>query len=243
MNDLLVYSILFATVIISGLSVYLVKINQNRLKLLLAFSGAYLFALSVTKLIPDIYANASASAGVYILIGFFFQLLLEFFSEGIEHGHMHLHHDDKHNHSFPFAVMAGLSIHSFLEGMPIAHLGAHGSGHAQQSFVTGIVLHNVPIAITLMTMFVHSHLKKSTAIFMLLVFAAITPLGMLVGEFIGNDSTMLLHKFYTKIMAVVVGIFLHISTTILFESNQNHRFNFIKFITIILGAVLALLVM
>jgi hypothetical protein len=36
-----------------------------------------------------------------------------------------------------------------------------------------------------------------------------------------------------------VGIFLHISTTILFESSENHRFNLIKFLVIILGAGLA----
>jgi hypothetical protein len=37
-------------------------------------------------------------------------------------------------------------------------------------------------------------------------------------------------------MAVVVGIFLHISTTILFESSENHRFNLIKFVVILMGA-------
>jgi len=43
-------------------------------------------------------------------------------------------------------------------------------------------------------------------------------------------------------MGVVIGIFLHISTTILFESTENHRFNSIKFIVILLGAGLAFLV-
>jgi hypothetical protein len=41
-------------------------------------------------------------------------------------------------------------------------------------------------------------------------------------------------------MAVVIGIFLHISTTILFESSENHRFNLQKFVVIILGTLMAL---
>jgi hypothetical protein len=42
-------------------------------------------------------------------------------------------------------------------------------------------------------------------------------------------------------MAVVVGIFLHISTTILFESSNNHRFNIIKIATVLGGAATAVL--
>jgi hypothetical protein len=41
--------------------------------------------------------------------------------------------------------------------------------------------------------------------------------------------------FFNIILAMVVGIFLHISTTILFESDENHGFNLKKFVVIILG--------
>jgi hypothetical protein len=43
-------------------------------------------------------------------------------------------------------------------------------------------------------------------------------------------------------LAFVIGIFLHISTTILFESDQNHRFNFIKLLSIILGILTVLFI-
>ena len=43
------------------------------------------------------------------------------------------------------------------------------------------------------------------------------------------------------ILAVVTGTFLHISTTIIFESSENHRFNSVKLFMIILGILLALL--
>ncbi|MCW3103679.1 MAG: Zinc/iron permease [Bacteroidetes bacterium] len=229
------YLFLFLSVIASGLSVLFINISSKNLKLLLSFSGAFLFAISVLHLIPEIYASGAANAGIYILIGFFAQILLEFFSEGIEHGHIHIHkHDHKHN-AFPFAMMIGLSIHSFLEGMPLAN----GNTGTHESLLTGIILHNIPIAIALMTMLLQSHISKQQAIMWLVVFALITPLGSFTSYAIGQNMIGGLSMYFDRIMAVVVGIFLHISTTILFESSENHRFNLIKFIVILLGASLA----
>src|SRR3954468_1871680 len=106
------YAFLFLSVIISGLSVLFINISSKNLKLLLSFSGAFLFAISVLHLIPEIYSSKTANIGVFILIGFFAQILLEFFSEGIEHGHIHIHkeHHGHHEHAFPYAMMIGLSI-------------------------------------------------------------------------------------------------------------------------------------
>jgi len=44
-----------------------------------------------------------------------------------------------------------------------------------------------------------------------------------------------------ELMAFVIGIFMHISTTILFESSDIHRFNYAKLGAIIVGAGLAVL--
>lgn len=229
------YIFLFLSVIASGLSVLFINISSKNLKLLLSFSGAFLFAISVLHLIPEIYSSSSANVGVYILIGFFAQILLEFFSEGIEHGHIHIHkHDHKHT-AFPYAMMIGLSIHSFLEGMPLAN----GSTDSHQSLLTGIILHNIPIAIALMTMLLQSHISKQQAVMWLIVFALITPLGSFTSYVIGQNMVGGLSIYFNRIMAVVIGIFLHISTTILFESSENHRFNLIKFVVILLGASLA----
>ena len=41
--------------------------------------------------------------------------------------------------------------------------------------------------------------------------------------------------------AVVVGIFFHISTVILFESTENHKFNIKKFGVIVLGFLISYL--
>ncbi len=234
MNNYITYIALILSVIISGVSVLYINISSKNLKLILSFSGAFLFAISVLHLIPEIYSAGTENIGIYILIGFFLQLLLEFFTEGIEHGHIHVH---KHAHStFPFTMMIGLCIHSFLEGMPLAN---QDSG-THNSLLTGIVMHNIPIAIALMTMLLQSNIKKQTALLFLVIFALITPLGTFTSIAIGENMIGNFSMYFDKIMAVVVGIFLHISTTILFESSENHRFNLIKFIVIILGAALAL---
>jgi zinc and cadmium transporter len=233
------YLLLFFAVIISGSSVLFVNISGKNLKLILSFSGAFLFAISVLHLIPEIYSAGAANIGVFILIGFFAQILLEFFSEGIEHGHIHVHkpHHGHHDHAFPYAMMIGLSIHSFLEGMPLANT----STHSHQSLLTGIVLHNIPIAMALMTMLLQSNISKPKAIMWLVIFASITPLGSFTSYAIGENLIGNFSIYFGRIMAVVVGIFLHISTTILFESTENHRFNLIKFIVILMGASLALI--
>ncbi|NNL15605.1 MAG: ZIP family metal transporter, partial [Flavobacteriaceae bacterium] len=46
-------------------------------------------------------------------------------------------------------------------------------------------------------------------------------------------------SYETEISALVVGIFLHISTTILFESDKGHRFNVSKLIVIVAAVAIA----
>ena len=232
MSGASVYILLFTTVIISGSSVLFLKIGGKTLKLILAFSGAYLLAITVLHLIPEIYSSASVKTGIFILAGFLLQILIEYFSEGIEHGHIHVHkHEDK---TFPIAVMLALSVHSFIEGMPLAG----ELTETKKSLATGIVLHNVPIAIALMSMLIQSGQKNGMAFFWLLVFALMTPLGALTGNFLEGNMQLITH-YSNYLMAIVVGIFLHVSTTILFESSEHHRFHFIKLAVILAGMGLA----
>ena len=88
-------------------------------------------------------------------------------------------------------------------------------------------------------MLLKSHISKKTAIVSLVIFALVTPLGAFTSYMIGESMVGGFSIYFDRIMAVVVGIFLHISTTILFESSENHRFNLIKFLIILLGAAIA----
>ena len=69
----------------------------------------------------------------------------------------------------------------------------------------------------------------------LAIFAAMAPIGMSV-----SANTFLAH--YTReLTAFVIGIFMHISTTILFESSDIHRFNLAKLGAIAVGTGLGFL--
>ncbi len=213
------------------------KSNPIYLKLSLAFTGAYLFAISMVHLIPGVFNSGIDNIGYFILAGFFIQLILEYISEGIEHGHIHVH---QHRHAtFPLAMMAGLCIHSFLEGMPLSgHFGDH---HHNDSLLTGIILHHLPVAFALTSMLIQSGISKKYAIMNLAIFALMAPAGAYFSAFLSVTELMNIGTYFNQLMAVVIGIFLHISTTILFESGSDHRFNLYKLVVIILGAALAII--
>jgi len=233
------YFLLFSSILLSGLSFFLFKkTNTLALKLLLSFTGAFLFAISVLHLIPSVYQSSDLHIGMYVLLGFFIQIFIEFFSEGIEHGHIHLHH--KNEKTFPLAMMIGLCLHSYLEGMPLSG-NLDGGAKSGYSLLTGIILHHIPVAFALMSMLIASDTKKPFAVFYLLLFAGMAPLGSLTSQLLNEKFLMNAAVYFDRMMAIVIGIFLHISTTILFESNNTHRFNLYKLFVIVCGAGVAML--
>lgn len=238
--------ILFISVLAGGLLYFVFKPEKKSWLLLsLAFSGAFLFALCVLELIPSLYKLDFENTGLYILLGFFLQLILDYFSHGIEHGHVHI----KKNHSvwFPLLLMSGLCVHAFLEGMPLSFdysqaTEAHAHSHSHSfPLLWGIALHHLPVAFALVSMLIKSNVSKSTTIIMLIVFASMSPLGNLTGLWLG-DYFLGDKAGFQIIMAIVIGIFLHISTTILFETGDEHHFNLKKLISIVLGASTAYLI-
>ena len=221
-------SLLFASVIAGAIVVEIFKPKKGRnIQLLLTFSGAYLLAISLLHLLPELFANnPTEKIGIFILGGFLIQILLEYFSQGIEHGHFHK------SNVIPFSVLISLCLHALLEGVP---LGGDLQEHTHNALLYGIVLHKMPVAIVLMTFFLQSNMKKSRAYILLFLFAIMAPLGVYSGNIFS-----FLSFYHNEILAIVIGIFLHISTTILFESTDGHRFSFTKIMTIIIGTLLAI---
>lgn len=236
LSDLL---LLFGSVMLSGGIFFFIKEPSKRfLKLSLSFSGAFLFAISVLHLMPGVYAGSGPQVGIWIMAGFFLQLVLELFSEGIEHGHVHLH--AHRNGSFPLSMMLSLSLHSFLEGIPLstAVATAHPLQTHSHSLLYGIILHHLPVAFALVSLLVAAGLSKQKTLLLLAVFAVMAPLGAISGSLFQTHSSV---HFYNNIMALVIGIFLHISTTILFESGSDHRFNIYKLMAIVTGGVMGII--
>lgn len=212
--------------------------DPNKLKLLIAFSGAYLLSITALHMLPEVFIGDDRGAyfGSFVLIGFFIQVMLEYLSGGIEHGHAHTHRTA----GLPVGLMIGLCLHAFLEGMPLGaghshhgHEHSHGDSHGVEPLLLGIVLHKYPVAMVFLAMLLNSGLGKPKAFGLLAVFAAMAPLGTLLSEF------DVIGQYHRESLAIVIGIFLHVSTTILFESSEGHRFNAYKMMAIAAGLALS----
>jgi zinc transporter ZupT len=233
--------VLFFTTMAGGLMVYFVPgLNGKALKLPLVFAGAYLFSITIIHIMPELYEAGMPirTIGIFVLLGFFGQFLLEYLTAGVEHGHMHIHEPNhSHGQASIYMLMFGLSIHSLLEGTLVAHPHSSPTDHNNNALLLGIILHKVPAAFALMSVFTCQFKTRKPAIFLLFLFSIMSPLGILLGDFIHGMST----ETITLLFAFVSGNFLHISTTIFFESSPEHRWSFPKLLVIVLGIMLAVL--
>ena len=234
------YLLLFLVPLVGGgLALRTTTTWRAQLPTLLSFSGAYLLAIAALELIPDVFSGGQA-AGVWLLLGFFIQLLLESFSQGVEHGHVHVHEEARYGYAIQ--VMIGLGLHAFLEGLPLGTaagdvISQAGRAHGDH-LLFGIALHKLPAAFALGLLLRHSGYSDRLVWGCLLVFASLSPIGSFLGEVVSIDPV-----WRVRILAVVVGSFLHISTTILFEADgsRRHGISWRKFLVIIAGMVVAYL--
>lgn len=214
-------------VLLGALVVLILKQKRSLFtRLLLSFSGAFLLALTLFDLLPEVYEHLEAKqTGLYIMFGILLQIVLEFFSKGAEHGHIHIH---KNSEQFPWLLFISLCIHSFLEGFPI---------HQHNDMVYGVLIHKIPIATLITSFLVQSNYSKLQIAGFLIFFAAMTPLGTFI-----SNNTSLAENYINVINAIVIGIFFHISTIILFESSEGHKFNLSKLLAIFFGVAIAYLI-
>ncbi len=211
-----------------SLAVVLRKNSGLGTNLLLAFSGSFLFAVSVLHLIPELYEGHSHTPGLLILIGFITQFLLDFLSRGVEHGHHHS--SDVMKGALPIGIFAGLFIHAFMEGLPV-----HGMNEISiRSFVIAVSLHKIPVAMVLYLLLREAEIPGKRVWLSILLFALMAPMGALTIQVIPQ-----LQDWMPHITAFVIGIFLHVSTTILYESSKDHSFNRKKLLVVVGGAILA----
>ena len=219
----MIYLALLMSVLLGFASATLLKHRlKNSMPLLLAFSGAFLLAVTVFEMLPEVFEHYNKRFGLFIMLGLLLQIFLDFFSKGAEHGHVHSHEKQV---QFPWLIFLSLSIHAFLEGIPV-------QGH--NGVFYGILIHKIPIAMILTLFLIDGQLSKSKIALFLISFALMTPLGAFAANQISFFDT-----YKPEIDAVVIGVFLHVSTTILFESSKDHKFNLAKLLTILLGTALA----
>jgi zinc transporter ZupT len=245
--------VLFLAPLLSGLAIFLVpKGRSSNFKLLLVFAGAYLFAITVIHILPELYQQSGELKliGIFVLAGFFLQQFLEYFTSGIEHGHMHVDHqhnhashDHHHHHAHEKPVSAllllfALCIHAFLEGGMLAEPSGTGSLYDVNAILLGIALHRAPAAFALMTVLSFQLGSRNRALPYLIGFSLAAPIGLLLSTYL-SETEILSGTAMMYLYALVCGNFLHISTTIVFESSPEHRFNAKKLAIAVTGALVA----
>ncbi len=217
------YISLFLSVVIGYVLALVLKVKEvKQVSIFLAFSGAFLLSITIFELLPEVYKTPSKTIGVYIIIGILLQIFLDFFSKGAEHGHFHV---QSKKQLFPWLLFFSLSIHALIEGFPISE---------DNNLITGIIVHKIPIALILSLFFIKSKYSKTTTLIFLFLFALMTPLGNWMSNYI-----IFTPEQEVKITAITIGVFLHVSTTILFESSKNHKFNLSKMIAVVIAVLLA----
>lgn len=228
------YLILLSSIVLGAMTVIGFKLHEPKhVKLLNSFTGAFLLSLTLLHLLPELYdfrqggggEKEAMLLGALMLGGFFIQLALDFISMGVEHGH----ENHLHGHA-PFGVVAGLCVHAFVEAMALGNAQTYYDLPSRDLLLWSIVVHNYPVSIALLGMLLGWGMRRGKALALLGLFAAMGPLGMFL-----SGHVPLLARHSRELMAIVIGIFMHISTTILFESGDVHHINFRKLIAIIVG--------
>jgi zinc transporter ZupT len=243
--------VLFLTPLLSGLLIYLVPKSKGlNFKLLLVFSGSYLFSITVIHILPELYKKSAALEliGLFVLAGFFLQHLLEYFTSGVEHGHIHTqphhthtghHHHEHERNVSALVLLAALCIHAFLEGGMLAQPVNIGPLYDVNAVLLGIALHRAPAAFALMTVLAFQLRSKNKALPHLIGFSLAAPAGLILSTYLARHE-ILTATGLMYLYALVSGNFLHISTTIVVESSPEHHFNARKMAVVILGALLAI---
>jgi zinc transporter ZupT len=233
---------------------------MNNLSIILAFGGAFIMGLLFLHLVPEAFSYSSI-AGRFVLIGFLVQILLEYLSKGLEHGHVHL--NDSSNHTYtvmPWAAIVSLCIHALLESMPLAegasavdvahqvrsmgslHVHVHADTAIGSALFMGLAIHKLPVALVLMGLIKSTGATKVSRWCLLTLFGIMPGLGMYLYDAIIHSGIPIpggVSTFMSATHGLVIGILLHVSTTVIFESGEGHAFNYKKLIATLLGLSIA----
>lgn len=209
-------------------------LNEQKMNLLLAFSGSFLLSITFLHLLPETVEDQGHKAGLYILIGFFLQLFIQRFTHGVEHGHSHVH---DHHHAIPlYSILTGLGIHAIMDGIPLGFNYRMPSTDA--SLYLAVATHKLPEIIIVASMIKSVKGKGWEGIALLCLFASLTPIASSIASFLGTQY-FAISAVIGIIIPIVAGAFIHIATTIFFESGtKQHTLTNQKLLAILAGVAL-----
>lgn len=238
------------TVAVGGLPLWrrkMTHLEEHKMQLLLTFTGSFLLSITFLHLLPESFEELHSNhghqhfgAGFYILIGFLLQMLIQHFTHGVEHGHAHLPGAQHgHQHHLPITgIIAGLSVHAFMEGLPLGF--QYREEITTPALYLAIAGHKLPEAMVLTILVLQAKGRKA-ALIALMSFALLTPIASSLALYAGTHYAAM-RQVVTIIIPIVAGAFIHIATTIFFESgNSRHQLPIRRLGAMLTGCVLGLL--
>jgi len=230
------YNLLLLLVTFAGgsIPIWTKWMDDTRMHYLLAFSGSFLLGITFLHLLPEAFGQLHVEAGFYLLIGFFIQLLIQRVTHGVEHGHLHVR-----DHKIALIpVLAGLSLHAFMEGLPLGF--NYRIASAEPALYMAVGIHKIPEAMLVASLAAAVRSRKAAWV-VLLCFSLITPAGAVVAG-LAEARYVSMSPLAAVLLPVVAGAFIHIATTIFFESGtRQHMLTWQKVFAMIAGVCTSLL--
>jgi zinc transporter ZupT len=198
-----------------GLLPLLVKWNDRRLHIALALStGIFLGAVFLHMLpeLPTTIADADIEPRLLWAVALVGVLAIYFLESLLFRTH---DHDDIHRHTaVGYATLAGLSLHAFTVGLSLS------ATELTTPIMVGILFHKAFEAFSLTSVFKLAHFEQKKVVTLIVVFACITPLGLLLG----SELLPQLSPNATAIaVALAVGTFLYVCLTELLPEVFHHK--------------------
>lgn len=239
-------AVIFAISVAAARIPFFIKKDVGQLHKLIAFSSGVMLGVLFLMLMPEAFertadANYSYEIACYmILVGFLFIFIIDFAVKK----HLKVTCScktcaDEHTHDFTsISAFAGLSIHSFFDGLALA--AAFLAGEEVGILVLiALCLHKAVVVFSLSSTMLMSKNKKKTWIY-LLVFSVISPLAAIVSYLCLGSGNI---DFAGPALCFSVGIFMFVAVCdMLPEAFHNREKDNTQMLMLVIGLIVVLLV-
>lgn len=182
---------LFFITLVSGIGIFLTlqkKISYNILNFLIALGAGSMISVALLHIFPEIIEHSKYGA-IAFLAGFVGMYLFEeiFSVHKISHKHDDHSHEDSHSHyhHIAYATFFALFLHTIFDGMAI-YASTHFNAVTSVAVIFGVIIHQIPLSLSLSAILKKSHIKNSYQIIFLGLFAIAIAMGYFFAHIFGN---------------------------------------------------------
>jgi ZIP family zinc transporter/zinc and cadmium transporter len=216
----IIYSLIAASAAMLGTLIVLMfhKWSEKNSFLIINFAAGIMLALAFTHLIPE-GLKLNSITMIYVLLGFLIMFFLQFVVL------FHPCHNEKCSKHTGVTSIAGLSLHSIIDGLIIA-VGFEASNSIGILTTIAILLHKLPDGITISGILLHSGASKNQIFNFSLLTACFTPVGTISGTFLFKDIPA---SVLGALLGLTAGSFIFLSASDLIPETHKCKNRFAPF--------------